>query len=184
MSPGAPIGRSAWVSCVTGLVLALAGGLAGCEAGSVGRSSTPAAEEDGPVPGAPEVLCEASLGIGGTFVAGMAPPPGLGGGCWPVGTWSLQVALVDPGNCTEVVFEPSYEYQVTRGPSGAWQVAYPAHPGAPALLGVKGASGDCLGTFEHLSADRTRVVQLKAHVAVGSSQIAGTGSYTEFAAPQ
>jgi hypothetical protein len=123
----------------------------------------------------PGILCKTELDVTGTVAK--TNPPDPEGGCDPVGTWTLEVALGDPTStdCTDAPTLGTYVYVVTELPEGGYEYAYPADPASEPYMRVRGAGGDCAGTFTHMSADG--LVEHTFSVSETDGTIVGGGVY-------
>lgn len=102
------------------------------------------------------ILCQATLTMSGTFTAAAALDPA--GGCQPIGTWNVNVALADMGDCSGTIpFKPSYSYTVERrtpdpnDPNAAGAIVYNGTGDETALNVSSGGGGQCNGKFTHLN---------------------------------
>jgi hypothetical protein len=139
--------------------------------------------DDGPdtITPLPGTLCLAILELSGTFSpSGIEAPEGLGGGCWPFGTWTLEVKVVDSGECGEVPSAGTYEYQVSPDEDFRYVIDYPADPLRNFRLNISQEGGSiCSGSFEHLA--EKSVTELKPFVSMdGDMSISGDGIYEVF----
>lgn len=113
--------------------LLLMAAAAGCDPGSVGS------EQD-------EIVCSAQMNITGTFAIG-APQPAEISGCWPIGTWTFQLAVADH-NCSAAP-TPLAEYQIrvdrdvaSEDPDYTWIYTYVTDPNdTTAHVGVTSGGG-------------------------------------------
>ena len=152
--------------------------LAAC---GVGDSTTPPGGDDDVDE---RVACEATLAMSGTFTAPVALDPAMG--CQPVGTWNVNVALLDMGTCTEAIpFKPNYQYTVS-GDGTARMITYGGSGDELKLNISAGGSGQCDAAFTHLSPASGAMFNefvlhpwtAKATAAVTTLTIMGEGSYT------
>ena len=121
----------------------------------VGDETTPGDDTD------ERILCEATLRMSGTFTAATTLDPLMG--CQPLGTWNVNVALEDMGNCTGTIpFKPMYQYTVTRvnpdpnAPNMTGDITYNGTGDETRLQISAGGSGQCDGAFTHLSPNGTQ----------------------------
>ena len=159
-----------------GLVLVACTGL--------GQVEDPAPGGDDPVDEVPEgVECQAELSITGTLVPpGAAPGPDAG--CVPLGTWTLDLEVSDPGDCADIPFEPRYVYEVTGNIDDGYEYTYLADPDSELvrLKVTQGGPGDCEGNFEHYAADGMAMLLLKPFER--DLAVSGTAYYETYAASQ
>ncbi|RMH40875.1 MAG: hypothetical protein D6689_12520 [Deltaproteobacteria bacterium] len=106
------------------------------------------------------VACQAELSITGTLTP-PGTPPDPAEGCVPVGTWTLQVAVDDPGTCDQVDHESTYVYEVTGDIDNGYDVTYQGTPAGEVYLKITSEGGACQGSFEHYSADGSALLLLK-----------------------
>jgi len=143
------------------LVGTLGLGLAACT--TLGEVEDPPPGDDAPIDETPEgVLCQAELSITGTLVPpGDAPSPD--DGCIPLGTWTLNIAMSDPGDCDEVPVDAQYIYEITGNRDDGYEYSYVADPDSELvrLKVTQGGPGDCEGNFEHYAADGKALLLLK-----------------------
>jgi hypothetical protein len=113
----------------------------------------------------PDILCRAELAVTGNLQPPGAPPLAEEG-CVPFGTWTVNVEMVDQGECQEVPFYNQYVYEVTPEPNeGGYLVVYTAEPMSEnvQMKITEGGPGDCEGSFEHHSGDGKAILVLKPH---------------------
>jgi len=150
--------------------------LAACGVGDDG-GTPPGDDED------PDILCEATLTMTGTFTAPVALDPAMG--CQPVGTWNVNVALADMGNCSGAVpFKANYTYTVS-GDGTARMITYSGSGDETKLNISAGGSGQCDAAFTHLNPNGAMFNELVLHpwIAEATSAtttlpIQGDGTYT------
>jgi hypothetical protein len=140
----------------------------GCDVGESGDGPAPPAEDQ------LALLCEATLTITGTFEQGGTPPAE---GCSAEGTWTVQVAVDDPGDCDSVNINDEYVYVVTRDEEELLQVDYQGSDANPDADSYKpGSAGDtCRINSEHFSADEREIVYLRAFE--DGTTLTGSGDY-------
>ena len=100
------------------------------------------------------VLCQATLAMSGTFTASVALNPA--GGCQPIGSWNVTVALADQGNCSGTIpFKPNYQYTVSRAtvdpndPDKVGDITDNGTGDETALQISAGGGGQCDAKFTH-----------------------------------
>jgi hypothetical protein len=157
-----------------------------CSAGDVGGEESPG----GDVPSLPGTVsppnanrqCAAKLSLTGNYERGnVEEPADQQGGCYPFGTWTLNVQVMDKGACAEVPIKPQYVYQITADEEFSPVVSYTGESTGASDLSVKQAGGECQATFEHFTDGGKGVVRLKAFVVSNETttnpQISGDGDY-------
>jgi hypothetical protein len=157
-------------SALATLLVALAATATACAPGS-------AVPTGGGPPGLdPDVQCQATLTVTGTFAASGAPGAD---GCYPDGTWTVHATVADAGGCADVPVAAEYVYTVTTDAQGKWQVMYSGSDGGDVQLGMS-ATGDglCEGSFVHTFADGLDELLLKPTLQAGA--LAGSGTFTRF----
>jgi len=104
------------------------------------------------------VLCQATLAMSGTFTASVALNPA--GGCQPIGSWNVNVALADQGNCSGTVpFNTNYQYTVSRAtvdpndPDKVGDITYNGTGDETTLQISAGGGGQCDAKFTHITAN-------------------------------
>lgn len=100
------------------------------------------------------VACMATLSVTGTLTP-PGTPPGPDDGCVPLGTWTVDIQMVDPGDCAEVPLRPQYVYEVTGSIDDGWTYTYVGDPTAEHVYMkvTQGGPGDCEANFEHYTPD-------------------------------
>jgi hypothetical protein len=198
--------------------------LAGLVACSGGTAAVDANRIDAVLPGSNgmgvQPTCTAMLAISGTYNPSIAPMTSTtGGGCQPAGgfsgtgsdgvdgsasaTWTINVTTADAGNCTPVVDDAQYVYQVTQkidgsndsGAHGNTMVTYGATLGSGAgeydTLTIGGDDDQCNAGFDMIigigtgstmgTAQQWQEVSLHAHTAQFTSgfndNLTGDGMY-------
>ncbi len=130
--------------------------IAGCNVGDTG--------DEQPEPGNTqyEIACEATLTVIGTLEpSGVTPGPE--DDCLPDGTWTLQVAVDDMGDCAEVPINATYVYVISRDVDDNAVMDYLGSDGNPEEDRYQpGSAGQtCRANIEHYSADTLKVVYLQ-----------------------
>jgi len=108
------------------------------------------------------VECMAELSATGTLVP-PGTPPAAEDGCIPLGTWTVQIAMVDPGDCGDVPFLPEYVYEVTGVEGDGYTYTYVGDPTNENVYMkvTQSGPGDCNANFEHYSADGMSLMLVK-----------------------
>jgi len=153
--------RQGFVHFAMAAMLAL-GGAACSELGTVEGGDD---DDDTPIDETPEaVSCMAELMVTGTLTP-PGTPPAADAGCIPIGTWTVDVQLVDAGDCESVDFLPQYVYTITGDIDNGYEYVYTADPTSENVFMkvTQGGPGDCEGSFEHYAADGMSMVLLKPH---------------------
>lgn len=119
--PGAPVGAPAATS-PPALHLHYHRGMRAAPVLALALLSTAACDgavgEDDPGPLA-NVLCQAPLTVTGQFMSSVTPPPTADQGCVPTGSWTINVAVADNGDCSAVDVLPTYTVQIVNtAPAG------------------------------------------------------------------
>ncbi len=156
--------------CAAALPLAV-----GCDTGGVGG--------DPPMDDLPEYIdCIADLSLTGTFAPSGASAPE--DGCVPDGTWTLAVAVADPGTCEDVPVETSYEFVVVRDGNDTLSATYAQQGEQEFYFSVSSNSnnGDCKANFELSAADGYSLTILRPIEVDGV--IGGVGEYEHYSEPQ
>ncbi|MEJ7601501.1 MAG: hypothetical protein WKG01_26590 [Kofleriaceae bacterium] len=112
------------------------------------------------------ILCEATFAMTGTFTSATTLDPA--GGCQPIGTWNVNVALADQGNCSGAVpFKPNYQYTVSRrtadpnDPDAVGDITYGGPTGDETDLQISaGGGGQCDAKFTHMNPNGAMVNEL------------------------
>lgn len=169
------------------LAAALAlGGAAGCalegveDPGGPGPGTGDDGSGDDGTENPKPLQCSAELSVTGT-IAPDGEPPADRQGCWPIGTWTVNVEVTDPGDCDEVPVESEYVYEVTlidpADPEAGWEYSFPADPDSEfVFMKVTEGGGRCQGGFEHYSADGKQFVLLRPFEDT-DNVLAGIGEY-------
>lgn len=160
---------------VRSTAVALGVALAGCTLGTVGGGGPVGNDED---QRPAEVLCEAQLTITGTF-APPGTPPGAELGCVPEGTWTVNVAVGDEGDCGAVPIATTYTYTVV-GTGRDQMIQYTTQTGEEIWLNIHaGGNGECEGSFEHIwpAEGGFNVMLLKPWFEAGTQTMQGTGTF-------
>jgi len=155
--------------------------LLGCgDLGTVG----PGGDGDGDGDGDGQILaCQAQMTVTGSLApSGAIPAPE--DGCVPFGTWTIDVALADQGDCPDVTFDAQYVYEVSEDvDNGGYLYNYPADPANPNVrIKVTSEGGSCAGNFEHYSDDGKTLILLKPFE--DNLQITGSGYFEVYYNPQ
>lgn len=134
------------------------------------------------------LLCSAELAVTGTF----QPSDGAGGGtdpedpdsgwsCIPSGRWTVDVAVVDTGDCDEVPIQDRFTYTITpdtESARGDYLTVYDGDPEGQASYTKVTIEGPCIGNFEHFSPDGKEATILRPYVDTEIGfDIAGTGVF-------
>lgn len=120
------------------------------------------------------IICETTLSLSGTF-AESQPKPDDVGGCWPTGTWTVDVAIDFAGCDPQPDFADVFRYEVVDG-----AVTWLDDPSEERVnLGVAGDGGNCRGLFEHFgsSGDERVVIALQPTLEADDT-LAGRGTWT------
>lgn len=154
-------------------MMALAGSI-GCGTGDVSG--------DPPNDDLPEYIdCIADLTLTGTFTPPGAPPT-IEDGCVPEGTWLVQVAVGDQGECTEVPVATSYEFVITRDEGGNLIATFAEQGDRDFNFSVSSNTGDCKANFEIAAADGYSLIILRPLEVEGV--IGGSGEFEHYSEPQ
>jgi hypothetical protein len=125
-----------------------------------------------------QIICESTLSVTGTFVAGLPEQPDDMNGCWPVGTWTVS-ATVDRLGCDPQPEIETFVYEVTFDEENSTHnVGFPADPTNERVNLKISTSGDslCHGSMDHYDVDGT-VWGFRPTLQLDGS-LEGTGTYT------
>ena len=156
----------------------LGAALVGCDPGSVGGGDGVDVDDR-----LPEVKCEASLAISGTFATSVAPPPTAADGCVPEGVWTVAVTVMSAGDCAAVNVGDEYVFDVVGTGRDRTFTLRDAPAGAEISLNIHaGGNGECEFTFESITPAASgggehEVILLKPYTEPGLTPIAGSGTY-------
>jgi hypothetical protein len=157
-----------------GVLLACA---SGCGVGSVSTGDD-IGDDDTTLPA--NALCQSELTITGTFATSTVPPPTEDLGCVPQGTWTLEIAVADVGDCEAAPVSDTYVYTVS-GEGATQMIDYTGAAGEELTSGIHaGGNGQCEGSFEHIWAatdGEFHVAQLSPYFAPGTATMLGSGTY-------
>lgn len=186
--------RTGVLSSLFAAALAL-GSVSGCalegveDPGGPGPSDgdNPDPLDDGENEDPKEVVCRAQLAVTGTIELSQAEPADRQG-CWPVGTWTIDVTVADPGECDDVPIAEQYVYEIVlsdpNNTDAGWEYVFPADPDNEYIfLKVTEGGGRCQGSFEHYSDDRKQFTILRPFEE-SDNVLAGVGEYEFYVEPQ
>jgi hypothetical protein len=130
-----------------------------------------------------DIICESTMLVTGTYVAGAPQPPEVLG-CWPVGTWTVS-ATIDRLGCdpqpmfTDGVFTETYSYEVVYDAEESFiQVGFLNDPSDERVNLKISTEGDslCHGAMDHFNLDGT-VIGFRPTLQLDGT-LSGIGTYT------
>ena len=142
-----------------GLAVLITGGLA-CDVGGTDPGGIPPKAVDADEPALVE--CTAEFSLTGTLNPPVTPNPGAG--CVPTGTWTVNLAMTDPGNCAQAFeWQAQYVYSITGDSEIGYTYTYLGDPADENVyLKVTAAGGTCNGSFEHYTNGTKDLLNIKA----------------------
>ena len=107
------------------------------------------------------IECEATFSLTGSLVPSVTPDPDAG--CVPNGTWTVDLAVLDAGNCAEAFeWEAQYVYEVTGDNEIGFTYTYVGDPtNEDVFLKVTAAGSLCNGSFEHYTNGTKDLLNIK-----------------------
>lgn len=160
----------------TSFALASVLALGACGLGSTGGLS--GGDDDQSLP--ENALCQSTLTITGTLAPEGAPTADQG--CVPQGTWTVNVAVADLGDCDGAPVDAQYVYTVTG--TGHNETITFEGSGDETELQIHADDSDgtaCDGSFEHIWAGAAsgeyNVMDLRPIAIPSSGMIAGEGTF-------
>jgi hypothetical protein len=135
-------------------------------------------------------LCGSTLSANGTFAPDPnATPPVDGTGCWPAGTWTFSMSIVENDCSPAPTLESQYQFKGEQtldmnGDPVVDTFTYLTDPSARAIVKVsEGGAGLCEGEVDLYSTDGKTVWLLKPELNADNT-ITGDGEYGVFSSDQ
>jgi len=134
-------------------------------------------------------LCGTTFSTNGTFTPDPSAAPNPDGtGCWPYGTWTYQMAVVENDCSPAPTPLAMYQIKVTQMINMDMDIvpvySYLTDPAARSIVKVsEGGSGLCEGEVDIYSADGKTVYTMKPELN-GDNTITGDGEYAMYGTNQ